>query len=203
LATAAGQAVLEELRARPSLSTFAKVCRLAGQQPGDAADRAGLRAQLVKLAVQLGLDRSSIQGTLDATLPGSDVALDDADGSNAAIDPLGEPTPPSEVLIVSTPEVARHDVVRTFGLVVGSCVQTRHVGSRVAASVQEVVGGELHGLTRLLDDARAEALARLAIAASEVGANAVVGAGMSTSEVWAGAAEISLFGTAVRIQPSR
>jgi uncharacterized protein YbjQ (UPF0145 family) len=67
------------------------------------------------------------------------------------------------------------------------------------ASLKNFVGGELKGYTELLNDARQQALERLVAQANSVGANAVLNVRFSTTSVSAGAAELYVYGTAVRI----
>ncbi len=67
------------------------------------------------------------------------------------------------------------------------------------ASLKNIVGGELKGYTELLQDARQEALNRMIDQAKQLGANAVVNVRFSTSSVAQGAAELYVYGTAVRL----
>jgi uncharacterized protein YbjQ (UPF0145 family) len=60
-------------------------------------------------------------------------------------------------------------------------------------------GGELRGYTELLEETRQEALERMRKQAENVGANAILNVRLSTSSVASGAAEIYVYGTAVRI----
>ncbi|MCB0328099.1 MAG: YbjQ family protein [Bdellovibrionales bacterium] len=95
--------------------------------------------------------------------------------------------------------VPGRSIVEHFGLVQGSCVKSKHVGRDIAASVKNLFGGELKGYTELLSEARDEALLRMQEQARELGANAVVNIRMSTSAITAGASELLVYGTAVRI----
>ena len=49
------------------------------------------------------------------------------------------------------------EVVEFRGLVQGSTVRAKHVGRDIAASLKNIVGGELKGYTELLNDARNQA----------------------------------------------
>lgn len=92
------------------------------------------------------------------------------------------------------------EVVEHYGLVSGSTVRAKHIGRDVAASLKNLVGGELKGYTELLEEARKEATARMVRQAQALGANAVVNVRFSTSAVTQGAAEIYVYGTAVRLR---
>jgi len=91
-------------------------------------------------------------------------------------------------------------IVEHFGLIQGSTVRARHVGSDIAAGLKNVVGGELKGYTKLLEDAREEALERLTSQAQQLGANAIVNVRFATSAITQGAAELMAYGTAVRVE---
>lgn len=91
-------------------------------------------------------------------------------------------------------------VVEHLGLVQGSSVRAKHVGRDIAASFKNIFGGELKGYTELLQESRDEAMQRLQQQAEAVGANAVLNVRFSTSSVAQGAAEIYVYGTAVRLE---
>ena len=104
------------------------------------------------------------------------------------------------MLITNIETVPGRTIVRHLGLVQGSTVRAKHVGRDIMAGLKNIVGGELKGYTELLNEARDEALRRMAEQAHRVGANAVVNVRFSTASVAAGAAEIFAYGTAVVIE---
>lgn len=87
-----------------------------------------------------------------------------------------------------------------LGLVQGSTVRAKHVGRDIAASFKNVFGGELKGYTDLLNDARQEAMDRMAEQAQAIGANAVLNVRFSTSSLTQGAAELFVYGSAVILE---
>jgi uncharacterized protein YbjQ (UPF0145 family) len=91
-------------------------------------------------------------------------------------------------------------VTEHFGLVTGSTVRSKHFGKDIFAGLKNIIGGELKGYTELLEESRAEALTRLQTQAESKGANAVLNIRFSTSDVAPGAAEVYVYGTAVRIE---
>jgi uncharacterized protein YbjQ (UPF0145 family) len=103
------------------------------------------------------------------------------------------------MVITNLNYVPGREVLEHFGLVTGSTVQSKHFGRDFMASLKNFVGGELKGYTELLNDARQQALERLVAQANSVGANAVLNVRFSTTSVSAGAAELYVYGTAVRI----
>ena len=103
-------------------------------------------------------------------------------------------------LLTTTDSPAGWTVVDVKGIVVGNTIRTRHVGAKVLAGVSAAFGGELGGYTRLLREARDQALERMAAAALGVGANAVIGVQFATTDVFESAAEIFAYGTAVTVE---
>lgn len=104
-------------------------------------------------------------------------------------------------MIVSSAEaVAGHQVIRTLGLVRGNTIRARHVGKDIKALGRNVVGGEVSEYTKLLAEAREQALDRLIDEAESLGANAIVAVRFTTSMVTKGAAELLAYGTAVVVE---
>ncbi len=105
------------------------------------------------------------------------------------------------MIIVNTESIAGQRIVQNFGLVQGNTVRAKNVGRDIAASLKNLVGGELKGYTELLTEARREALSRMMAQAQQLGANAVVNVRFATSAITAGAAEMLAYGTAVSTVP--
>ena len=95
--------------------------------------------------------------------------------------------------------VPGRNIVEHYGLVQGNTIRAKHVGRDFMAGMKNIFGGELKGYTELLSESRKEALARMIEQAQSVGANAVVNIRFSTSSVAQGAAEILVYGTAVKL----
>ncbi|AZR73049.1 hypothetical protein BBF96_06335 [Anoxybacter fermentans] len=104
------------------------------------------------------------------------------------------------MLIVSTESIPGKKIVKTLGLVRGSTIRARHIGSDVLAGLRNLVGGEVKQYTRMLIESREQAINRMVADAKELGANAVVGVRFTTSQVMSGAAEILAYGTAVIVE---
>lgn len=101
------------------------------------------------------------------------------------------------MILTTAAAIAGHRVVKTMGLVRGNTVRSRHVGRDIMAGFKTMVGGEIESYTTMMDDARAEAVARLTADAQERGANAVTDVRFTTSAIMSGASEILVYGTAV------
>jgi uncharacterized protein YbjQ (UPF0145 family) len=104
-------------------------------------------------------------------------------------------------MIVSTSHtVAGKRVVRTLGLVRGNTIRARHLGRDITAVLRNIVGGEISEYTKMMAEAREQALDRMVEEAEALGANAVVGTRFMTSMLMAGAAELLAYGTAVLLE---
>lgn len=85
-----------------------------------------------------------------------------------------------------------------LGIVKGTIVQSKHIGRDLLAGLKTIVGGEIHGYTDMINEARKIATDRMIKEAKNLGADAILGMRYSTSAVMEGAAEIVAFGTAVK-----
>lgn len=103
------------------------------------------------------------------------------------------------MILTNTETVPGKRVVEHLGLVQGSTVRAKHVGRDFMAGLKNIVGGELKGYTELLEDARNQAIMRMAEQARAIGADAVLNIRLSTSTITAGAAELLAYGTAVKL----
>lgn len=88
---------------------------------------------------------------------------------------------------------------QVLGLVRGTAMRTRHLGLDILAALRKLVGGQIPEYAQMIEEAREEALANMIEKAAELGANAVVGIRFATSAVTQGAAEVIVYGTAVKI----
>ncbi|MCC6144837.1 MAG: YbjQ family protein [Candidatus Hydrogenedentes bacterium] len=105
------------------------------------------------------------------------------------------------MIVVTVPEIQGYRIVKTLGLVRGSTVRGMHVGQDIMAVLRNLVGGEIDEYTKMLAEAREQALDRMIENAEKIGANAIIGALYGTSDIASGAAEILIYGTAVVVEP--
>ena len=104
------------------------------------------------------------------------------------------------MIVVTSPNIVGHEIVETIGMVRGTTVRARHLGKDILAWMRNLVGGELHEYTKILAESREHALDRMCDEARAMGADAIVDARFSTSNIAAGAAEVLVYGTAVRLK---
>jgi len=94
-------------------------------------------------------------------------------------------------------------VTRTLGVVRGIVVRSRSIFGTIGAGLQTLVGGNITLLTNLSEKTGAEAFDLMLQHASEIGANAVVGARYEATDVMQGVTEVLAYGTAVVVEPER
>ncbi|MEM2122804.1 MAG: heavy metal-binding domain-containing protein [Candidatus Bathyarchaeia archaeon] len=108
-------------------------------------------------------------------------------------------------LMVTTPTIPGYKIVKVLGVVTGLTPRTRGVLGKFIAGFQTMLGGEVTAFTTELEKARQEAMDRVRQKAVEMGANAVVGLDIETSDLGlqAGVTVISATGTAVIVEPEQ
>ena len=107
------------------------------------------------------------------------------------------------MIMVNTETIPGMRIAQVKGMVQGNTVRAKHLGRDLAASLRNVVGGELKAYTELLTEARRQATERMLAQARQLDANAVVNVRFSTSAFTSGAAEIYAYGTAVVVEPEQ
>ena len=106
------------------------------------------------------------------------------------------------MIITTTPgNIAGYRIVKTHGLVRGNTLRARHIGRDIMAGLRAMVGGEITDYTKMLAEAREQALDRMVEEAGQMGANAVIGIEFATAYVMSNVAEGLVYGTAVTIEP--
>jgi uncharacterized protein YbjQ (UPF0145 family) len=103
------------------------------------------------------------------------------------------------IMLLTTTEFISGRNYTTLGLVRGSTIQSKNVGSDIGQGFKSIVGGELKSYTDMLNKARDIATERMMQQAAAMGADAIVSIRFSTSSVMNGAAEVMAFGTAVKL----
>lgn len=104
------------------------------------------------------------------------------------------------MILTTQDELADYEIYETLGLVRGNTIRARHIGKDIIAGLRTLVGGEVVEYTKMLAEAREQAIDRMIEEAQGLGADAVVCLRFATSPVMAGAAELLAYGTAVRIK---
>ncbi len=101
------------------------------------------------------------------------------------------------MILVNTDYISGKEL-ETLSLVKGSTIQSKHLGSDISQSFKTLVGGELKAYNDMMNDARALATKRMVEEAEKLGADAIVNIRYASSAVMQGAAEVIVYGTAVK-----
>lgn len=104
------------------------------------------------------------------------------------------------MILTTTEFVPGKEIAQVLGIARGSTVRARHLGRDIFAALKNVVGGEIEEYTRLQAESREQALQRMQEDAGKMGADAIVNVRLSTSMIMQGAAEILVYGTAVKLK---
>ena len=102
------------------------------------------------------------------------------------------------MILVNTDYISGKEL-EMLGLVKGSTIQTKNIGRDITQSFKTLVGGELGAYTQMMNDARALATKRMVEEAEALGADAIINIRYASSAVMQGAAEVIVYGTAVKI----
>ena len=101
------------------------------------------------------------------------------------------------MIITTSGQVEGKKIARTLGLVKGSTIRARHLGRDIMAGLRGMVGGEVTEYTKMMAEAREQAIQRMVEDAEKQGANAIVSMRFTTSMVMQSASEILAYGTGV------
>lgn len=106
----------------------------------------------------------------------------------------------TNIIIATTETLPDRDVAAVLGIARGSTVRARNIGRDITAIFKTIVGGEIAEYTKLQADAREQAILRMTEDAEKLGADAVLGVRITTSMIMNGAAEVAVYGTAVKLR---
>lgn len=104
------------------------------------------------------------------------------------------------MILASTEQIEGREITETIGLVRGNAVRARGIGFDIVAGIRGIFGGDVPEYTDLITGTRDQATDRMVAAATEAGADAIVGVRYTTSMVAGGMSEILAFGTAVKLR---
>lgn len=107
----------------------------------------------------------------------------------------------SHQMVTTAFELPNYRIIQNLGVVRGIVVRSRNIFATLGATLQTVVGGNITVWTKLCEDTRADAFDIMIQHATEIGANAIVGARYDTTEISTGVTEVLAYGTAVVVEP--
>ncbi len=100
--------------------------------------------------------------------------------------------------LVNIDYIPGFEITDTLGIVKGEVVQSKNIGKDFMAGMKTIVGGEISNYTEMISSARKIATKRMVDEATNLGADAVINIRYGSSAVMNGAAEIIVYGTAVK-----
>lgn len=103
-------------------------------------------------------------------------------------------------MVTTAFELDGYRIVRSLGVVRGIVVRSRSLFGTIGAGLQTLVGGNITLLTNLCEKTRGESFDLMLQHASQLGANAVVGARYDATEIMQGVTEVLAYGTAVAVE---
>ena len=104
------------------------------------------------------------------------------------------------MIVTTMNDIPGYEVDEVFGEVFGLTVRSRNIGSQIGAQLKSILGGELKGMTKALQDSRNQVIERMVAEAEAKGGNAIIAMRFDTSEMGPQWTEICAYGTAVRVR---
>ncbi len=105
-----------------------------------------------------------------------------------------------QIMIITTTENILGKQAEILGLVKGSTIQTVNAFRDIGAGLKTLIGGELTKYNDMMDKARSIATQRMIDEAEALGADAIICTRFATSSIMQSAAEIMVYGTAVKLR---
>ncbi len=104
------------------------------------------------------------------------------------------------MILTTTETIPNHEIREILGIARGSTVRARNIGRDIFAGLKSIIGGEIDEYTKLQAHSREQAMQRMEQDAMNLGADGVVNIRMTTAMIMKGAAEILVYGTAVKLK---
>ena len=101
------------------------------------------------------------------------------------------------MIVTTTEHIEGKKIKKTVGMVKGSTIRAKHIGKDIMAAFRGMAGGEITEYTKMMAEAREEAIQRMVEDAEKQGANAIVSMRLATSMVMQNASEVLAYGTGV------
>jgi len=107
------------------------------------------------------------------------------------------------MLLTTQDNFSNYEIAKTLGIVRGNTVRARHAGKDILAGFRNIVGGEIGEYTKLLAESREQSIDRMIEAAENLGADGIVCIRFTTSSIMQAAAEMFVYGTAVKLKKKK
>ncbi len=126
------------------------------------------------------------------------VAIEQMDARSSAQASASE-APYYPIQLLNSDAIPGREIGEILGLVQGHTVYAIWLGKDLSALIRLVLGGELTEYTEMMGSARATATNRMSARAKELGADAIINVRYMTTSVVGSAAELLVYGTAVKL----
>ena len=103
------------------------------------------------------------------------------------------------VLLLNSDVLPGREITEILGLVQGHTVFAIWLGKDLSAIIRLILGGELTEYTEMMGSARSIATERMTVKAAEMGADAIINIRYMTTSVVGSAAELLVYGTAIKL----
>jgi uncharacterized protein YbjQ (UPF0145 family) len=107
----------------------------------------------------------------------------------------------SAQMVTTAFELPGFRIRQNLGVVRGIVVRSRNLFINIGAVFNQMVGGNITAWTSLCEQTRREAFDIMVQHATELGANAIIGARYDATELATGVTEVLAYGTAVVVDP--
>lgn len=107
----------------------------------------------------------------------------------------------SPQMVTTAFELPGYRIRQNLGVVRGIVVRSRNLFVNIGATFHMMVGGNITAWTNLCEQTRRDAFDIMVLHATELGANAIIGARYDATEIASGATEVLAYGTAVIVEP--
>jgi uncharacterized protein YbjQ (UPF0145 family) len=104
------------------------------------------------------------------------------------------------MIVTNTSEIPGKKINKILGIVKGTTVRSKHIGKDIGAGLKSIIGGEIKSYTDMLSQAREEAYNRMVNEAIKLDADAIINVRFMTSAITQAAAELLVYGTAVKLK---
>jgi len=104
------------------------------------------------------------------------------------------------MILTNIDYVPGYEVAEALNLVKGSTIRAKHLGKDLLVVFRQIVGGDLKEYSQMLDESRQISTGKMVAEAEKLGADAIINIRFATSNVMQGAAEILVYGTAVKLK---
>lgn len=107
----------------------------------------------------------------------------------------------SHHMVTTAFELPGFRIGRNLGVVRGIVVRSRNIFVNIGAAFKSMAGGNITAWSQLCEQTRSDAFDIMIQHATELGANAIIGARYDATEVSGGVTEVLAYGTAVIVEP--